>query len=417
LKLRLLPALVLAVFGFTAQAKSATLVYLVGLRHVYSIPAYPDAHQLDRQQIEEDYAAAVADAQKHYDADMASIHDEEAKDSGNVHQEDRDQVQQNLEKDIADAADKREAAFAEIYPVCDTVRASHPEFSVEQDGPYKVIEVETAPTGEYTNVVYYQPYPMYMDVCPYGWAWGQPYPYMAWGVQCRLFHSMWITWGSPFFAPMYYGGVVFVFNAPIRNDVIVNRSTWVGGRPPHITVAERSVLGTNYATQRTSGYFDRGPGGKPLSEFNKVGTASSSRYSNSRTTGISKYSRTGTSSIGTGASSQTGVSRYSGSGTSSTSGVSRYHHTLGSSTGSSSSSSTGGSRYSRSTGSSTGTGSTTTGGSRYSHSAGTAGSTTGSASHGAQNGTSSGGSGAHGSTGSSGSGSSTDTQKKKGNNP
>lgn len=411
LKIRLLPAFVLAILALTVQAKSATLVYLVGVRHVYAIPVYPDAHQLDRQQIEEDYAAAVADAQKHYDADMASIHDEEAKDSGNIHQQDRDAVQENLEKDIADASDRREAALAQIYPVCDSVRSSHPEFAVDQDGPYRVIEVETAPSGEYSNVVYYQPYPMYMDPCPFGWAWGEPYPFLTWGVQLRLFHSMWITIGCPFFAPMYYGGGVFVFSAPVRTEVIVNRTVWVGGRPPHITSTERAAMVKNYEIQKKSGYFDKGPGGKPLSQFKQpVSTASRysnagavSRYSRSYshgssgaatgTTGASRYSHSlpGSSSaadtrgVGLSRSSRTGVSTNPGS----TSGFSRYSRAGSATSGPGTQS--GISRYGR-------TGSTTTEARPVSTSGGNSGTA---GSHGSQSGSASSGSTQHSVSGSS----------------
>ncbi len=270
MKVRFVLPILVASLGLMVQAKAANLVYLVGLRHVYSIPALPDPHELDRQNIEEDYSAAVADAQKKYDADMASIKDEEAKDSGNIHQEDRDQVQQNLEKDIAEAAEKREGALAEIYPVRDEVRESHPEFKVDQDGPYHVIEVQTAPTGEYSHVVYYRPYPLCEEVCPFGWAWGQPYAYGAFGMQIRLFHNTWLSIGAPVFAPMYYGGAVFIVEAPCRTEVIVSRRGWDSGRPPRITAGERSVIMRNHDTLRRSGYFDRGPGGRPLKEFKQL---------------------------------------------------------------------------------------------------------------------------------------------------
>ena len=369
MKLRLIPAIVIAVLGMVIPAKAANLVYLVGLRHVYSIPAYPDVHQLDRQQIEEDYAAEVADAQKHYDSDMASIRDEETKDSGNVHQIDRDQVQENLEKDLADAGEKRESALGQLYTQCDYVRTSHPEFAVDQDGPYRVIEVQTAPTGDYSEVVYYQPYPMYVGVCPYGWAWGEPYPYLAWGVQVRLFHSTWITIGCPVYEPMFYGGAVFVIDAPVRQNVILNRSVWVGGRPPHLTSGERSVLASNAAIQRKSGYYSQGPGGKPLSSFKQAnvgGSSAASRYSNAGAA-VSKYSRTGSSSS---------ASRYGASGAGS--GISRYGRTQagGSSSSATSTPPSGYSRYSHtlSSGSSTSGSVTTTVRSRYART-GTSGST------------------------------------------
>jgi hypothetical protein len=353
----------LGVLALTVQAKAATFVYLVGIRHIYAVPAYPDVHQEDRQQIEEDYAASVAEAQKHYDADMASIHEEEAKDSGSIHQNDRDAVQENLEKDLAEASDRREGALSQIYQTCDSVRVTHPEFKVDQDGPYKVVEVESAPTGEYTNVVYYQPYPAYIEPCPYGWVWGQPYPFVSWGVQIRIGHNLWITLGSPFYEPMYYGGGVYVFDAPVRREVIIERGGWYGGRPPHINEVERTVIYRNYSVQRKSGYFERGPGGRPLTEFKRPSStfrpSGVSRYSSSA--GVSRSGNT----AGTSRYSQTGASRYGGSTTTAT-GTSRYSHTpdsLGSAA-------TGTSRYGRSGGTTVGSAgsvgtATTTGSSRY----------------------------------------------------
>ncbi len=371
LKFRLLLAIAVAAIALSVQAKGATLVYLVGLRHVYSVPVLPDPHELDRQQVEEDYAAAVDHAQKQYDTDMASIKDEEARDGGNIHQADRDAVQQNLEQDIADAADQREAAFSQMYSNCDYVRANHPEFKVDQDGPYRVIEVDAAPSGVYQNVIFYPPYPLYVDVCPFGWAWGRPYPFATFGVQVGLFHSMWIGWGCPVFAPMFYGGSVFVVNAPMRESVIMNRGGWVGGRPPMITAGERTVLARNYAAQNRSGYFSKGPGGRPISEFKRTGTGSRFGGQNS---GVSKYSRQrGTSTGSDGFSHRTtGGSQPGSTGTSRTGG---YGHS-GSSSGQSGyshggSGSTGVSRYTRGSSNGSTSGSRgyrgTSGSSGYSH--------------------------------------------------
>ena len=387
-----------ACMALCAQANADRLVYLVGLRHVYSIPVYPDPHELDRQAIEEDYSHAVADGQKQYDTDMASIHDEEAKDNGNVHQIDRDAVQQNLEAAIGDAADRREADLANLYPRVDYIRESHPEFRVDQDGPYHGIEVETAPTGAYENVVYYQPYPDYVWVCPFGWRWGHPYAYATFGVQIELFHSTWISIGSPCFEPVCYGGSVIIVNAPIRQEVIYSRERWVGGLPPRINDTDRSVLARRALLQQKSNYYaglrekvaartvtpirgnsvGNGVPGSSTRLNNRVVPGSTgnavSRYRHSSTTGgTSPTGNTGSSSATrTGRSvgvdtSSSGASRYRRpDGSSSTSGASRYRRTDSSSSGVTGTSATGGSRYSRTDSSSSGvTGASSTGGSRY----------------------------------------------------
>jgi len=289
--------------GLCAQADAARIYYLVGLRHVYSVPVLPDPHELDRQAIEETYAGEVQDAQKEFDKDMASIHDEEAKDGGNVHQIDRDAVQQNLEAAIADAASKRDADLTALYPQVDDVRASHPEFKVDQDGPYHVIGVDTAPTGEYVNVVYYRPYPMYYEPCPFGWGWGTPYPYATFGVQVGLFHSTWISIGAPVFAPMYYGGVFFVVNAPIRTEVIIGRSAWVGGRPPMVTAQDRAVFAQHQTALAQSHYFEN--------------ARAAAQARTAMVPARSKYARTPAG--GSSGSSSSAGSRYSHSTTGSTS--------------------------------------------------------------------------------------------------
>jgi len=285
LNFRLLPAVFALAIGLATQAQAQSAYYLVGLRHVYMIDAWPDPNRLDRQEIEEDYSGTIANGQHQYDADMASIRDEEAKDGGNIHQVDRDAVQQNLEQDIADAAEKRDAALSRLYIQCDYVRAEHPQFAVEQDGPYRVMAVNLAPTGEFTEVCFYRPYPRYIGPCPYGWVYGHPYAYDAFAVQVRLFHSTWLSIGSPVFGPVYYAGAPVVVMAPVRLNVIVGRAAWVGGRPPVITVEERKSWVTSKELQRKAGIWRE-------SAARAREDAAVSRYSRSHSTGASDGGRT-----------------------------------------------------------------------------------------------------------------------------
>ena len=319
MKFRLFPVAFAAVMALCANANAARAYYLVGLRHVYSVPVYPDPHEADRQAIEEGFTVTVADAQKQYDTDMASIHDEEAKDSGIVHQIDRDAVQQNLEAAIADAAEKRDEDLAGLYPRMDDIRVSHPEFKVDQDGPYKVMGVETAPTGEFVEVAYYRPYPTYVEICPFGWSWGRPYAYSSFGIEVGLCHSTWISIGSPVFEPMYYGDTYIFINAPIRREVIVSRSGWGGGRPPVITATDRVVLAQNRATAVRSHYFES-PAAAHAAISNRgranAGAGAVSKYSHSAlrnaTSGAtsSNHTSSGVTTGSTGAPGTTG-SRFS----------------------------------------------------------------------------------------------------------
>ncbi len=254
LKIRLLPVIfAAAIIGLSAHASAARAYYLVGMRHVYMFDVWPDNHVLDRQAIEETYAGAVADAQAQYDKDMASIRGEETADNGNIHQVDRDAVQQNLEQAVADAADKRDESLSQLYVECDYVRASHPELAVDQDGPYRVIGVDEGTSGQFINVSYYQPYPTYLEPCPYGWVYGRAYPWAVFGTSWAAWHTTWISIGCPLFAPLYYGGARIVILAPCRRDVIFSRAGWAGGRPPAITAADRRILTDNKVLQRKAG--------------------------------------------------------------------------------------------------------------------------------------------------------------------
>ena len=322
MRFRFLPVVIATVIGLSAQANAAREHYLVGLRHVYMFDVWPDTHKEDRQAIEESYAADVAAGQQQYDADMASIRDEEAKYSGNVHQIDRDAVQQNLEQAIGEAADKRDASLSQLYVECDYVRASHPEFAVDQDGPYQVMGIDVAADGTFNDVVFYCPYPMYLGPCPFGWGWGRPYPFVAFGLQVSLFHSTWLSIGSPVFTPMYSASGLVVVLAPVRMNVIVNRANWAAGRPPVISDDDRKALTANKELQRKAGI--RPPSAHPgvIRTRSVSPPGAVSRYARSHPASkapagppTSRYSHVG-ARIGAGSSSSTGSrTRNTGGGT------------------------------------------------------------------------------------------------------
>jgi hypothetical protein len=253
LRIRHLLIIIAAVIGLSTQASAAREYYLVGLRHIYMFDVWPDSHKQDRQAIEENFADAVNSAQQQYDADMTSIRAEETQDNGNIHQIDRDAVQQNIEQAIADAADSRDAALGQLYVQCDYMRQSHPEFEVDQDGPYHVVGIDTSPQGDFLYVCYYKPYPTYLDPCPFDWEWEHPYPFVSFGLQVQLFHTTWLSIGSPVFAPMYDARGPITVLAPVRLSVIVNRSSWAGGRPPAIADDDRTVMAANRELQRKAG--------------------------------------------------------------------------------------------------------------------------------------------------------------------
>jgi len=300
LRIRHLPIVIAAVIGLTAHASATREYYLVGLRHIYMFDVWPDTHKLDRQAIEEDFSAAVATAQVQYDTDMASIRTEETQDNGNIHQVDRDAVQQNIEQAIADAADTRDASLGQLYVQCDYIRASHPEFQVDQDGPYQVMGCDTSPEGDFIDVCYYRPYPLYLDPCPFDWTWGHPYPFAMFSLQLRLSHSTWLSIGSPVFSPMYHAGVKLTLMAPVRLNVITSRASWAGGRPPGITDDDRKQVAANRELQRKAGIRPPSthPGRIRVRSVSPVGAVS--KYSRKPATGPttgpppSRYSHSGT---------------------------------------------------------------------------------------------------------------------------
>ena len=253
LRIRLLPVIIATVIGLSAQASAAREYYLVGLRHIYMFDVWPDTHKQERQAIEEQFAASVASAQQLYDADMAAVREEEARDNGNLHQIDRDAIQQNIEQSIAEAGDARDEGLSQLYVQCDYIRNTHQEFQVDQDGPYQVMGCDVTPTGDFQCVYYYKPYPSYPGPCPFDWTWEHPYPYSVFNLQMRLYHSTWLSIGSPVFAPMYYGDTPVVVLAPIRQVVILNRSSWSNGRPPAISEDDRMQFAALKALQRKAG--------------------------------------------------------------------------------------------------------------------------------------------------------------------
>lgn len=285
--------------GLSAQASAAREYYLVGLRHIYMFDVWPDTHRPDRQAIEETYSGAVASAQQLYDADMASIRTEEAQDNANIHQVDRDAVQQNLEQDIATAADTRDDSLGQLYVQCDYVRATHPELQVDQDGPYEVVGCDVGLDGEFIDLCFYRPYHLYPGSCPFGWSWGIPYPDMTFAAQIQSNHTNWLGLGSPVFGNMYHSGAQVNVMAPIRLQVIVNRSTWAGGRPPMISDDDRKMVTQNRALQRKAGIRPplAHPGMKRIRSVSPPGTMSKYTHGpavNGRTTApASRYSHLG----------------------------------------------------------------------------------------------------------------------------
>ena len=357
LKIGILSLLIAVLIGISARAEARRNYYLVGLRHLYKFDIFPDPRTPARQEIEEQYSGAVQAAQNQFNSDMASIRSEEAQDNGNIHQNDRDAVQLNLEHDTAVAATARDNQLSQMYTQCDWVWDTHPELRVDQDGPYRVMGVETNPYGAFVNVYFYQPYPTYVGPCPYGYGWGRPYAYASFGVVVHTYHTTWVSMGSPIFFGLSFGGSAVEVYAPIRRSIIINQNTWVGGRPPAITVVQRQALTRNYTLQVQRGAIHPSPQALqnlPVRGVNRGGGS----FGNGNGNGTGNGHRTNPGLTGT-----TG-SRYSGGNRTTTTGGGSTGSFGGNRGGSGTTgTSTGGSKYGRNRGSSNreGGGSSTTG--------------------------------------------------------
>lgn len=140
--------------GMAAAAHADRVYYLVGMRHVYLCPAYPDPYVLQRQGVEEGYAE-----------DVAAAHEDKGA--------------------LYSAAVKRENAMQKLYDRCDDVRSLCSELQVPEDEPYQCVGVDTSRQLYVQDVTYFVPYPRYNRPCPNGWTWGERHSYKEWAAERR----------------------------------------------------------------------------------------------------------------------------------------------------------------------------------------------------------------------------------------
>ena len=253
LKLGLNLLIATALIGAATTANAQRQYFLVGVRHVYSLPSMPDVHESDRQQIEEAYAAAIKSAQDQFDAAMASLADLEGKNSTASLDGAQDTLLLKMERASEEAAEVRDSKLKRLYRNADYILGSHPELKLDQDGAYMPMGVETSRNDQFTNTTFYQPYPTFVVPHPFGWNWGTWYPYGSFLSAIRLFHSQWYSLGSPFYGPLSFGGVRFITTAPVRRHVVVNRTLWTMGGPPPLSVRERQDFKRVRQVQVSSG--------------------------------------------------------------------------------------------------------------------------------------------------------------------
>ena len=183
-KLFLTMALLAIVVGV---AQSATKVYyLVGVYNVYKCD-YPDPFEQERQQIEEDYSDAIANAQTRYQARVNNIKDLELP----YDEEDVLIVKAKAKLDLAtdQAAMDREDALSEYYEVDFTIRDNHPEFVIEDGLACQIVCVEYNASRVFLYFTFFEPWYGYIGRTPYGWGYRQRYHYDDYRVKYRDFRD------------------------------------------------------------------------------------------------------------------------------------------------------------------------------------------------------------------------------------
>ena len=245
--------LVLFCVGLISRAQAESAYFLVGLRHIYRLDAYPDPNARDRQAIEQDYLDAIDKAQQQFEADMTSIKGEEVEDNGNIHQNDRDAVQQNLEQDIEGAAEVRDENLSQLYTSCDDLRGSQPEFEVDQDGPYTVIGINFDGNGDISDASFLSEDDGSQGACPDDLAWNEVYSFANFMKKKHESHVRWIAHGKPLFRCVRVRGSLLTSVSPVRFFTIMDRKAWVNGRPPTLTLGNQMELAQTREQQFAAG--------------------------------------------------------------------------------------------------------------------------------------------------------------------
>jgi|GEM_PF-4237713 len=168
----------LALAGATV-AQAQDKAFLVGTRHVYRME-YPDPFTSDRRAIEQNYADAVAAAQSDFEKNPDGL--EQAK------------AEEVLNQRLDDAARKRDQDLGSLYEVDDAAKDRHPEFIVDEDGPYQVMGVHFQ-GAVFQTVVYYEPWPGYLGEPPYGWRWREAHADVEWRSTYGVHHERWVREG------------------------------------------------------------------------------------------------------------------------------------------------------------------------------------------------------------------------------
>jgi hypothetical protein len=232
------PIVALTYFAMPATANADRVYYLVGVRHVYRIGTDKYFHATERQKIEQDYADEVSADNAHYQYQITH---------GGIDSTESPLLQSALQ----DLAAERETQLAALYEVDDSVRASHPSFNINVDGPYQVIGVDYHDQDNvqiWDNYTAYAPWPGYVSVGPnpYGWNYGYTYSPSLFIGAYNGWYGGWSGFGRPAFVGLYgYGGPMIVAGLSINAGFGFGIGASYGGF---------------YSNPGLSGFYHSGPG-------------------------------------------------------------------------------------------------------------------------------------------------------------
>ena len=191
-----------------------------------------------RQQIEVDYANEVSADNAHYQYQIS-------------HGADPGTESANLQSAFSDLAVERDNRLGALYTQTDEVRANHPAFNIQVDGPYQVIGVNyhsNANIQVWDNYTAYAPWPGYVSVGPnpYGWNYGVSYTPGLFVGAYHGWYGGWVGFGSPAFVG-FYGSRGPVVVAGLSVNVGMGFGVGIG-------------FGGFFANASLGGYYHSGPG-------------------------------------------------------------------------------------------------------------------------------------------------------------
>lgn len=170
LKAIAIAATAVAALASSVRASASTIFVLYTDSGVGWVIGMHD-HEMQRAQIEADYAHDVAVAKDDYNAAVDAANYADA--TPEARQELMLAAEHRLEDDLQAAEDRRIALLDSIYPHRWRDFSHYPELVfVGYSGPCHFCQIDIE-EGDIVWGAFWQPYPGFMGSCPFGWRWGE----------------------------------------------------------------------------------------------------------------------------------------------------------------------------------------------------------------------------------------------------